>query len=84
VERLRAALGHVPEWTVSCDISGRIPGDTEIRAFVLELLAEGGVAQDDYGDHCWTAAEIAEDRVVDGLRFFDYRASFERSRSLGH
>lgn len=34
----------------------------------------------DYNDHCWTAAEIADDRVVDGLRFFDYRTSYEQSR----
>jgi hypothetical protein len=84
VEALRAALGDVPAWSVSCDISGRVPGDVEIRALVLELLAEGGVALDDFSDHCWTAAEIAEDRVVDGLRFFDYRTSFERDRGLGH
>ncbi|MDQ4124211.1 MAG: hypothetical protein M3134_01240 [Actinomycetota bacterium] len=83
VEHLTASLGHRPDWAVVCDVSGRIPGDEEIRAFVLELLAEGGVAMDDYSDHCWTAAEIAEDRAADGLRFFDYRTSFERSREPG-
>ena len=80
VELLKAAVGHRPDWAVVCDVSGRIPGDDEIRAFVLELLADGGVAVDDYSDHCWTAAEIAADHVVDGLRFFDYRTSYERSR----
>jgi hypothetical protein len=80
---LKAALGNLPGWSVTCDISGRSPGDAEIRALVLELLAEGGVAVDDYSDHPWTAAEIAEDREVDGLRFFDYRASLTRSRDIG-
>jgi hypothetical protein len=51
-----------------------------VRSFVLELLADGGVALDDYSDHCWTATQIAEDRRVDGLKFFDYRTSFEHSR----
>jgi hypothetical protein len=83
VDALKAALGHLPSWSVTCDISGRIPGDAEIRALVLELLAEGGVALDDYSDHAWTAAEIAEDREVDGLTFFDYRASLKRSRDVG-
>ena len=80
VERLRAALGRVPEWSVTADVSGRIPGGEEVRAFVLALLAKGGVAIDDYSDHPWTAAEIAENRTRDGLRFFDYRTSFEQSR----
>jgi hypothetical protein len=84
VEALRAALGHLPEWCVSCDVSGRIPGDAEIRSLVLDLLADGGVAVDDYSDHCWTRAEIVEDRAVDGLRFFDYRADYERTRDDRH
>jgi hypothetical protein len=37
-----------------------------------------GVALDDYSEHCWTATEIAQDLQHDGLRFFDYRTSFER------
>jgi hypothetical protein len=37
---------------VTADISGRIPGDAEVRALVLALLAEDGVALDDYSDHC--------------------------------
>lgn len=82
VEGLRTALGQVPEWSVAADISGRIPGDVEVRALVLALLAEGGVALDDYSDHCWTASDIAENRTRDGLRFFDY-TGFERTHEAG-
>ena len=67
---LEAALGQLPPWCVVCDVSGRIPGHEEVRRIVLELLADGGVAVDDYSEHCWTAAEIAGDATVDGLRFF--------------
>jgi hypothetical protein len=80
VEELEATLGHRPEWAVACDVSGRIPGDDEIRALVVELLADGGVAVDDYSDHCWTAEEIADGRRVDGLAFFDYRTDFKTTR----
>jgi hypothetical protein len=62
-------------------VSGRVPGDAEVRTFVLALLAKGGVAVDDYSSHCWTASEIAEGCKFNGLGFFDYRTSFERSRS---
>jgi hypothetical protein len=78
MERLTAALGRLPDWSVVGDISGRIGAEDEVRAFVLELLGDGGVALDDYSDHCWTASEIDEDRTAEGLRFFDYRAGFGR------
>ena len=70
VAALEAALGQLPPWCGVCDVSGRIPGHVEVRRIVLELLADGGVAVDDYSEHCWTAAEIAGDATVDGLRFF--------------
>ena len=80
VEGLRLALGRIPEWCITGDVSGRVPGDAEVRTFVLALLTKGGVAVDDHSSHCWTASEIAEGRESDGLRFFDYRTSFQRSR----
>jgi hypothetical protein len=67
---VEAARGYVPTWAVGCDISGRIPGHADIRELTLELLRDGGVAVDDYSDHPWTTEEIAEDRIVDGRRFF--------------
>jgi hypothetical protein len=83
-DALTAALGRLPTWCVVADISGRIPADAEVRAFVLPLLAGGGVVQDDYSDHCWTAAEITADARVDGLSFFDHRESYRRhQRSRG-
>ncbi len=83
MEAVRVALGRLPEWSVVADISGRIPGDEEVWAFVLELLANGGVAVDDYSHHCWTRAEVAENSVVNGLTFFDHRTSLHRGREAG-
>jgi hypothetical protein len=80
---LATAVGALPDWGVICNITGRIPGDEQIRAFVLELLADGGVAMDDFSEHCWTAADITEDRRVDGLAFFDYRTSYQRLKESG-
>lgn len=75
---LRAAMGELPWWSVTGDVTGRIDGGPQVRAFVLALLANGGVAMDDYSDHCWTAEEIAGDVRVDGLTFFDHQTNYER------
>ncbi|MDA0172155.1 hypothetical protein OJ998_23835 [Solirubrobacter taibaiensis] len=75
---LATALGALPYWAVTCDITGRIPGDEQIRAFVLALIEDGGVAMDDYSDHCWSADDIVSNRRVDGLKFFDYQLNYER------
>ena len=58
---LQAAMGELPWWSVTGDVTGRIDGGPQVRAFVLALLADGGVAMDDDSDHCWTAEEIAGD-----------------------
>ena len=64
--------------SVTARVSGRFPGDDEVREFLFALLARfDGVAQDDYTEHLWTAAEIAEGRLVQGHRFFDYRGWYE-------
>jgi hypothetical protein len=81
IRSLEAALGVLPSWCVVCDVSGGIAGDEEIRRVVLELLADGGVAVDDYSEHCWTAEEIAGDATVDGLKFFDYLEHYRRYKS---
>ncbi len=81
IRSLEAALGELPPWSVVCDVSGGIPGDEEIRGIVLELLADGGVAVDDYSEHCWTAEEIARDATVDGLKFFDYLEHYKRYKA---
>ncbi|GAA1829425.1 hypothetical protein GCM10009682_55430 [Luedemannella flava] len=76
---LEAALGHRPTWAVVVDISGRIDGTAEVRWLVALLLARGGVVLDDYSAHPWTPREIESGAVIDGLRFFDFRASHERA-----
>jgi hypothetical protein len=80
VRRLEAALGSRPSWAVQVDISGRIDGTAEIRDLVSCLLQDGGVAVDDYSDHCWTLCEIETDLKVDGLGFFDFRTHYLRTR----
>jgi len=40
---------------------------------------KGGVAVDDYSDHCWTLHEIESALQVDGLGFFDFRTYHDRA-----
>ncbi|MGC4805436.1 hypothetical protein [Micromonospora sp. DT233] len=80
---LSRACRRRPGWALRVDVSGRVDGTAEVRRLTLALLAQGGIAMDDYSDHPWTAAEIADDVAVDGLRFFDFRAYHERTRHLG-
>jgi hypothetical protein len=75
---LEAAMGNLPWWSVTGDVTGRIDGGPQVRALVLALLADGGVATDEYSDHCWTAQEIHDNVRVDGLTFFDHQTSYER------
>ncbi|MDP4505755.1 hypothetical protein [Nonomuraea turcica] len=44
------------------------------------LLEHGGVATDDYSAHPWTPQAIESGVVIDGLRFFDFRAYHELHR----
>lgn len=78
---LEAALGHHPTWAVQIDISGRIDGTAEVHHVVALLLERGGVAMDDYSAHPWTLREIESGTLIDGLRFFDFRAHHELNRS---
>jgi hypothetical protein len=74
------ALGRHPTWAVVADVSGRIDGTDEVRAFLAQVIEDGGVALDDYSNHCWTLREIQDDVRIGGLGFFDFRASYEASR----
>ncbi|MFD0078501.1 hypothetical protein ACFVIY_39495 [Streptomyces sp. NPDC127166] len=78
------ALGHHPTWALQIDISGRVDGTAEVHQMVALLLERGGVAVDDYSEHPWTLQEAQSGAVVNGLRFFDFRASRELKRELGN
>jgi hypothetical protein len=80
---LEAAVGHHPTWAVQIDISGRIDGTAEVHQLVALLLAHGGVATDDYSAHPWTLQELESGAVIDGLRFFDFRAYHELNPEHG-
>lgn len=77
---LESVVGHRPTWAVQVDISGRIDGTAEVHQLVALLLERGGVAIDDYSCHPWTLQEIESGAVIDGLRFFDFRAYHELHR----
>jgi hypothetical protein len=68
--------------SVSADVSGRHPGDEQVRDFVYRLLSEfEGLAQDEYTHGFWTLDDIRLERKrtsplsskQDGYGFFDYR-----------
>jgi hypothetical protein len=71
---LKATVGYRPTWAVQIDVSGRIDGTAEVHQMVALLLDRGGVAMDDYSAHPWTLRDIESGAVIDGLRFFDFRA----------
>lgn len=80
VRRLDEALGQHPTWALQIGVSGRIDGSTEVRDLLSHLLRAGGVAVDDYSDHCWTLQEVQHELKVDGLGFFDFLGHYARSR----
>jgi hypothetical protein len=83
-ELLVATNGERPTVEVFADVSGRVPGDTEVKALAELLLgAFGGFAFDDFlaYQHAWSLAEIREDHLVDGMHFFDYNESFARYKA---
>ena len=72
VVALERAFGAVPSWAVIADVSGRVPGDTEVRALLRALLAGGGVAVDDSSSHPWTLGEVEAGWLpAERRRFFD-------------
>jgi hypothetical protein len=77
---LRKELGCDLRVSLSADVSGRHPGDEQVRDFVYRLLSEfGGLAEDDWTDGWWTLDEIMSERTrpstLSGKRhtFFDHR-----------
>ncbi|MGW5776439.1 hypothetical protein [Streptomyces sp. NPDC003863] len=78
VRLLDSALSHRPTWALLVSVSSHIDGTAEIRALLVHVLEAGGVAIDDYSDHCWTLEEIDTECKVDGLGFFDFRTHDER------
>ncbi|MHB1083058.1 MAG: hypothetical protein ACYC67_26935 [Prosthecobacter sp.] len=71
LEELKVSLGRLPDVSVMADVSGRIPGDEEVRLFVELMLRHfQGVAWDDYTTHCWTLDEIKAGHLVSGHSFF--------------
>lgn len=73
VKALKTQLGGLPPVILMADVSGRVPGDAEVREFAALVLGRfQGAAWDDHTLHCWTLAEIQSDAKVDGHAFFDY------------
>jgi len=73
---LRGTGGMTPTVALDIDISGRVPGDHELRSMAELVLARfGGLAFDDFMSftHGWTIDEIRANKSVQGLHFFDYR-----------
>ena len=84
IAALKSMLGASPSVSIIVDVSGRYPGDQQVREFVSALLSEfSGVAGDGYTEGFWTLDEILADRKrpaknalagrPDGHHFFDYR-----------
>ena len=83
LEALTASLGMMPAVTVMADVSGRDPGDVEVREFAEFMLTEfHGVAWDDYTCHCWTLSEIQSGAKADGHTFFDYDGWYQDAHNL--
>jgi len=64
---------------IMADVSGRIPGDEEVREFLELVLTEfGGFVFDDYTGHPWTLEEIRHGHREQGHPFFDYRGWYDQ------
>jgi hypothetical protein len=70
---VEAAVGGEGATAVIVHVSGRHPGDAEVRTIVVGLLtAFPGFADDDYTDHLWTLDDLKNERHVQNHPFFDY------------
>ena len=87
-DALRRAIGaNVPSVMVWADVSGRHPGDSEVRFLADILLAHfKGYAFDDWFgySHAWSLEEIESGKQVDGLGFFDYNGWWEKHKAHEH
>lgn len=76
------SLGGEPAVSLIVDISGRHPGDKELREFVSAVLSKfDGFAQHEYTNHCWTLPEIVSGHQEEGHPFFDYLGWHTRRQS---
>jgi len=55
---------------IHVNISGRTPGHEQVETICTVLLAQGGVATDDYSNDLWSLPEILND-TKDHRRFFE-------------
>lgn len=81
-EVIRSTGGNVPTVEIQVDVSGRVPGDSEIRWLAEVILSRfDGLAFDDFLglQHGWTLEEIRRNQVIDGLGFFDYSEAYRRT-----
>ncbi len=84
-QELAARLGRKPTYVVSVDISGRHPGDKEVRTCITNLLSQFmGVVQDEYTRHFWPLTEIQKDMLVEGHPFFDYQGWYDENKTHHH
>jgi hypothetical protein len=75
-------FGEVPTVNVIADVSGRHPGDEQIRGLVTALLARfNGAATDGYTCHMWSLDEIVSGHRVEGHPFFDYNGWYRDRNS---
>ncbi|RYD92201.1 MAG: hypothetical protein EOP50_13065 [Sphingobacteriales bacterium] len=83
-ELLEAIGEATPTVYVGADVSGRIPGDSEVRLLAQCLLKKfPGFAFDDFlaYSHAWTLQEIEGDAVFGQLHFFDYKGHWRLYKS---
>ena len=81
-QELATRLGKKPTFVVSVNISGRHPGDKEVRTCITNLLSQfRGVVQDEYTSHFWSLTEIQTDLLVEGHSFFDYQGWYDEFQS---
>jgi len=77
-----------PTVSISADVSGRHPGDEQVREFVSILLSQfEGLAQDEFTEGFWTLDEIRSEcrkptasglsGRQEGHSFFDYRDAWK-------
>ncbi len=78
--QLRTALPE-PSAYVTVDVSGRVPGDREVREITLGLLraVPEAVATDDFTSHPWRREEVLNGARVQGHPFFDYQGWYDET-----
>ena len=85
-ELIAALHGATPTVQVVAEVSGRAPGDAEVKALAKLLLGEFvGFAFDDFVayKHAWSLAEVLDGYKFDGMHFFDYNEMYARYKTPG-